>query len=203
MKRFRIFLEGGGLIDCDDCFFRILYLPKVYSSEQVRLWGLPCRVLPVWEKESCCRNAVEQEEKCPWKCCHSMFRPTFEAYCCCNKPILCAHVCFWVLSATCILGWCQRLRKSWCPILTNTLKNYRSYLGSLELTFLVQQKHSDPSRKCWDGICVSFWSSSLGLISSSVPPGHLNTYALKAGVKKRKSFVVPVGDRPFSTELWV
>lgn len=50
---------------------------------------------------------------------------------------------------------------------------------------------------------VSFRSSSLGFISSSVPPGHLNTYALKAGVKKRKSHVVPIRDRPFSIELWV
>lgn len=43
VKRLRI-LEGGSFIDCDDCFFRILYLPKAYSSEQVRshVQGVVC-----------------------------------------------------------------------------------------------------------------------------------------------------------------
>lgn len=54
VKGFQTFLEGGGFIDCNDYFSRILYLPKVYSSEPGRshLQG------DVWEKESrwqkCC-----------------------------------------------------------------------------------------------------------------------------------------------------
>lgn len=84
-------------------------------------------------------------------------------------------------------------------MLANMLKNYRSCLGSLALAFPVQPKHSDPSRKCCGGTCVSFQSSGLGF--SSVPPGHLNTYAVKPGLKKENPmwFHLEIGHFPPSS----
>lgn len=47
-----------------------------------------------------------------------------------------------------------------------SMSDFNKHVEKLQALSWFLRAYSDPRRKCWNGICISFWSSDLGFISS-------------------------------------